>query len=295
MASEGGFFGGAVVIPKLTKTNYERWSVQMKALMCAQGAWESVTKEFVVKDMTGTDITAVQKREYGEDERRNSAALYMLYQAVSDEDFENISDLASAKEAWEELAKGHKSVDRVKQIRLQNLRGELETAQMKGNENSTDYITRIQSITNQLKKNGEDVPKNRVVEKILRSLTDEYENIVCAIEESKDLSTLTVEELAGSLTAFEQRRKMKKQNLEEALQAKTSLNERSEKSGNWQSRGRGESSGGRSFGRNSRGRGRGQGGQRQKPDVECYNCGKHGHYARDCWAEKSKHSQNLFN
>ena len=155
---------------------------------------------------------------------------------------------------------------------------------MKGNENSAEYIARIQSITTQLKKNGEDVPKNRVVEKILRSLTDEYESIVCAIEESKDLSTLSVEELAGSLTAFEQRRKMKKQNLEEALQAKASLSEKSEKSGNWQSRGRGESSGGRSFGRNSRGRGRGQGSQRQKPDVECYNCGKRGHYARDCWA-----------
>ena len=220
------------MIPKLTKTNYQRWSVQMKALMCAQGAWESVVKGFVVKDMTATGITDKEKKDYAEEERRNSAALSMLYQALNDDEFENISDLATAKEAWEELAKGHKSTDRVKQIRLQNLRGELETAQMKGSEDSGEYIARIQSITTQLKKNGEDVPKNRVVEKILRSLTDEYENIVCAIEESKDLSILTVEELAGSLTAFEQRRKMKKQNLEEALQAKTSLTEKSEKSKN---------------------------------------------------------------
>ena len=141
MSSEGGFFGGAVVMPKLTKTNYERWSVQMKALMCAQGAWESITKGFEVKDMTGTDITDVQKKAYGEEERRNSAALYMLYQAVDDGDLEKISDLPSAKEAWEELAKAHKSVDRVKQIRLQNLRGELETAQMKGSKDKLERMS----------------------------------------------------------------------------------------------------------------------------------------------------------
>jgi len=35
----------------------------------------------------------------------------------------------------------------------------------------------------------------------LRWLTDHIENIVCAIEESKDLTTLSVEELAGSLEA----------------------------------------------------------------------------------------------
>ena len=127
--------------------------------------------------------------------------------------------------------------------------------QMKGSEDVSDYIARIQSIASQLKKNGEDVPQNRVVEKILRSLTDEYENVVCAIEESKDLSELSVEELAGSLTAHEQRRKKKQQSLEQALQVKVSLNEKKkseEKSDNKQSRGgRGESSGGRSFGRNS--------------------------------------------
>jgi hypothetical protein len=40
-------------------------------------------------------------------------------------------------------------------------------------------------------------------------LTDEYKNIVCTIEESKDLSTLTIDELAGSLMAHKQRRKKK--------------------------------------------------------------------------------------
>ena len=73
-------------------------------------------------------------------------------------------------------------------------------------------------MVNKLSQNGESLLSNRVVEKILRSLTDNFENIVCAIEESKDLSTLTVEELEGSLEAYEQRMKKKKEeSLEQAL------------------------------------------------------------------------------
>jgi hypothetical protein len=66
-----------------------------------------------------------------------------------------------------------------------------------------------------------------VVEKILRSLTDTFKNMVCAIEESKDLTKLFVNEFAGSLLAHEQRKNLKKKEvLEEALQAKVVLEEK---------------------------------------------------------------------
>ena len=50
---------------------------------------------------------------------------------------------------------------------------------------------------NQLNQNGEATSDACIVEKIMRSLTNRFENIVCAIEEAKDLSTITVEEVAG--------------------------------------------------------------------------------------------------
>lgn len=56
-------------------------------------------------------------------------------------------------------------------------------------------------MANQLDENGKLLPASRVVEKILRSLTNNFESIVYVIEESNDLSTISVEELVGLLEA----------------------------------------------------------------------------------------------
>ncbi|GKB30161.1 hypothetical protein Tco_0869562 [Tanacetum coccineum] len=69
-----------------------------------------------------------------------------------------------------------------------------------------------------------DILEKECKEKILRSLTENFKNVVCAIEESKDLEDLTIEELVGSLEAHEQRKNKKKQeSLDEALKTKATI------------------------------------------------------------------------
>lgn len=81
-------------------------------------------------------------------------------------------------------------------------------------------------MVNQLKCNEEILTDARVVQKILPSLTEDFENVVCAIEESKNLEEMTIEDHAGSLEAHEKWKKKKKQDLlEEALQAKATIKE----------------------------------------------------------------------
>jgi len=69
---------------------------------------------------------------------------------------------------------------------------------MKEAKEVVEYVSRVETVVNRLKRNGEALPTCQVVEKILRSLIN---NIICAIEESKDLLMLSMEQLVGSLEA----------------------------------------------------------------------------------------------
>ena len=168
-------------------------------------------------------------------------------------------------------------------------------------ESVSDYITRVQTMVIQLNRKGEMLAETRIVEKILRSLTNNFENVVGAIEESKDLAMFTVDELAGSLEAHEQHKK-KEETLDQALQTKTSIkDEKALYSQNFQGRGRGNGRGGqgnshegyyKEKGHSSqenwcgRGRSGGRGGRSIYSNIQCYKCHKYGHYANDCNSDK---------
>ncbi|GJZ23157.1 retrovirus-related pol polyprotein from transposon TNT 1-94 [Tanacetum coccineum] len=303
---------GHISLPKLTKYNYDNWSIQMKALLGAQDAWEFVTTEYEEPtDAEIGDMNASQLKALKEKRMKAKTALYLLFHSVDESGFKKIVGASTAKQAWDTLEKAYKGADRVKQVRLQTLRGELEAMRMKETEGVSDYITHVQTVVNQLKRNGETLPDTRIIEKILRSLTENFENVVCAIEESKDLEDLTIEELAGSLEAHEQRKNKKKQeSLDEALKTKATIKDEKALFAHQNNHGKGTNSGGHNtnrgrgrgrennnqeseqtgkrFNQNSRGRGRerGRGGQGYRPNVDCYNCGKHGHYAKDCRSPK---------
>ena len=49
---------------------------------------------------------------------------------------------------------------------LQTLRGKLESMKMKKTEGVVEYITQVETVANQLSRNGETLPVSRVVENI---------------------------------------------------------------------------------------------------------------------------------
>jgi division protein CdvB (Snf7/Vps24/ESCRT-III family) len=102
----------------------------------------------------------------------DKTALNILYQGVDETGFEKIAEAITSKEAWGILQTAYKGAERVKQVRLQTLRGEFESLKIKDSEGVSDYITRVQTVANQLKRNGENLIETRIMEKILRSLTD---------------------------------------------------------------------------------------------------------------------------
>ena len=55
----------------------------------------------------------------------------MLFGAVDESAFEKIAGSTTSKEVWDTLEKAFKGADRVKQVRLQTLRGEMERMKMK--------------------------------------------------------------------------------------------------------------------------------------------------------------------
>jgi RNase H-fold protein (predicted Holliday junction resolvase) len=66
---------------------------------------------------------------------------------------------------------------------------------MKEGESVDAYFARTLIIANKMKIYGENIQQVVIIEKILRSMTSRFDYVVCSVEESNNLDTLTIDEL----------------------------------------------------------------------------------------------------
>lgn len=76
---------------------------------------------------------------------------------------------------------------------------------MSDQESIVDYFNQVQMLVNSMKACKEEMIDQQVVDKVLRTLTPQFNHVAVAIEESKDLDSMKVEELQKILEAHEQR------------------------------------------------------------------------------------------
>ncbi|XP_004298385.1 PREDICTED: uncharacterized protein LOC101315335 [Fragaria vesca subsp. vesca] len=168
---------------------------------------------------------------------------------------------------------------RVKKSLLNSLRREFEVLTMKNDETITEYFARVMAISNKMRSNGEDIPNSRIVEKILRTLTERFTYVVVSIEESKNTDNMSIDELQSSLVVHEQKfQRVSVEAEEQVLKVEDRIG----------MRGRGRTP--------FRGRGRGRGRGRttfHKATVECYKCHNLGHFQYECpkWNKEANYAE----
>ena len=76
---------------------------------------------------------------------------------------------------------------------------------MKEIKDINSFMNWVMTVVSQLKIYGEEIKDQTVVEKVLISLSTKFDVVVAAIEETKDLASLTLDKLKGSLLSHEAR------------------------------------------------------------------------------------------
>ena len=97
----------------------------------------------------------------------------------------------------------HEGTKAIKINKLQQLTTRFESIETSDDESFDEFYAKLNDVVNFAYNLGEIYDQPKIVRKILRSLTEDFRPKVTAITESKDLDTILIDELVGSLQSYE--------------------------------------------------------------------------------------------
>ena len=125
--------GVSLQYPLLTKSNYLAWAMKMQVYMEAQGVWEAIE--------TRDDVET----------RKDKMAMAAIFQGITEETMLQLGVKKKSKEAWDALRTMHLGAARVKEVRAQSLKWDLESLRMGDNETIDDFSGKISTIVSKLR------------------------------------------------------------------------------------------------------------------------------------------------
>ncbi|GJY70575.1 hypothetical protein Tco_0474278 [Tanacetum coccineum] len=130
---------------------------------------------------------------------KNNEAKMIIYKALPRKEYERIFMCNTAKEIWKTLLITHQGNSHVKDNKIDLLVQQYEQFIIFEDESIDSAFTRFNTIITSLKALDEGYYRKNYVRKFLRALHPKWRAKVTTIEESKDLTSLSLDELIGNL------------------------------------------------------------------------------------------------
>ncbi|GJS37734.1 hypothetical protein Tco_0536116 [Tanacetum coccineum] len=134
---------------------------------------------------------------------KNNEAKMVLYNALPKKEYERIFMCKTAKDIWQSLLITHQGNSQVKDNKIDLLVQQYEQFTILEEESIDSGFARFNTIITSLKALDEGFSSKNYVRKFLRALHPKWRAKVTAIKESKDLSSLALDELIGNLKVHE--------------------------------------------------------------------------------------------
>ncbi|GJX68464.1 retrovirus-related pol polyprotein from transposon TNT 1-94 [Tanacetum coccineum] len=127
----------------------------------------------------------------------------VIYNALPRKEYERIFMYITAKNIWKTLLITHQGNSQVKDNKIHLLVQQYEQFVISKDESINNAFARFNTIITSLKALDEGYSSKNYVRKFLRALHPKWRAKVTAIEESKDLTSLSLDELIGNLKVHE--------------------------------------------------------------------------------------------
>ncbi|XP_058751194.1 uncharacterized protein LOC131624261 [Vicia villosa] len=226
-----------------------------------------------------------------ETKKNGQKVLFYIHQCVDMNLFKKISKSTTVKAALDTLVRCYSGYTSRKKVKLQRLRKHCENLNMKNNDKVPNYISRVILITNEMKSYGETLSKQIIIENVLRYLTPQFDYIIEAIEHSKDLSTMSIEELQNSLEAQELRL-IERTSMREVKQALKAYFVKKDQKLSWSEAKKRHVGSQKSEASYSDRKKHQKGNEKLDKRMVRYNCcNRFVQFAKDCWSNKERKSE----